>query len=100
MQTTPRTYFKRRAFAEITAAMRADTAEASIAHARLAELHMARCADCLAPPTAECDDCPLTNICTKEFPAPERESHADLAVSAHRGRTGHLAPTSEGPAQW
>jgi hypothetical protein len=68
VQSTDRSYFQRRSFEEIQAAMRADSLEATHSHVGLAELHLKRCAGSNGQATDECDDCLLTNIC--DVPSP------------------------------
>lgn len=63
MTDKDRPYFQRRAREEIESAMRADSAEAEIAHAGLANLHLRRCAACTAEKTIECRGCILANVC-------------------------------------
>lgn len=91
MPPAERAYFKRRAYAEIQAAMRADCAEASISHVKLAELHMARCADGTVSQATECSDCSLTNICPKAVHA---DSHATATdFDGHDDVPGDQEPT-------
>ena len=63
MACSDRHYFQRRAREEIESAMRADSVEAEIAHAGLANLHLRRCAGCAAAKTSECRSCILVHIC-------------------------------------
>jgi len=58
-----RLYFQRRAREEIESAMRADSVEAEIAHAGLANLHLRCCVACAAAKTSACRGCILANIC-------------------------------------
>ncbi len=63
MAYSDRHYFQRRAREEIDSAMRADSVEAEIAHAGLANLHLRRCVGCAAAETSECRSCILANVC-------------------------------------
>ena len=63
MTDTDRQYFQRRAREEMESAMRADSVEAEIAHAGLANLHLRCCAACAAGKTSECRGCILANVC-------------------------------------
>jgi len=63
MATSERQYFKRRALQEIESAMRADSIEAEMSHAGLAQLHLRRCVDCAENKTHECFGCSLVHVC-------------------------------------
>jgi len=63
MADVDRQYFRRRALQEIECATRAGPIEAKIAHARLAGLHLRRCAGYTTHKTDECLGCPLAYIC-------------------------------------
>lgn len=79
MARIDRRYFKRRALQEIACSKRAGPIEAKIAHARLAGLHVRRCASFEAHKTPECLGCPLAYICN------------------YRPEAGHGAPGSKKP---
>jgi hypothetical protein len=63
MANEERRYAQRRALEEIICAMRADSVEAEVAHASLANLHMRHCSECAPGKTRECGDCPMTHVC-------------------------------------
>jgi len=63
MTDSDRLYFQRRAREEIQSARRADSVEAEIAHAGLANLHLRCCAACAEGKTSECRGCTLANLC-------------------------------------
>ena len=84
MARTDRRYFKRRALQEIACAKQAGRIEAKIAHAKLAGLHIRRCAAFEAHKTPECIGCPLAFICNYR---PEAASGSSLnrSVAAKHG---------------
>ncbi|WP_447932534.1 hypothetical protein [Sphingopyxis fribergensis] len=69
MARIDRQYFKRRALQEIACSKRAGPIEAKIAHAKLAGLHLRRCAAFEAHKTPECLGCPLAFICSYRLAA-------------------------------
>jgi hypothetical protein len=73
MARIDRQYFQRRALQEIACSKRAGPIEAKIAHAKLAGLHLRRCASFEAHSTPECLGCPLAYICNYR-PETVRES--------------------------